>query len=104
MWKRAGSSGPGLDGAEIQQGDDARVIIDNVVVVRSTNTFTVNGVEYTLKNVQHEGENSATITIEQDIDTVFNSIKSFVDEYNKLVDMFNTKLFRKVRQELPAVN
>jgi len=92
----------GLDGAEIQQGDDARVIIDNVVVVRSTNTFTVNGVEYTLKNV-HEGENSATITIEQDIDTVFNSIKSFVDEYNKLVDMFNTKLSEKYDRNYPPL-
>lgn len=84
------------DAAGIYQGTDAEVYIDGIKVVRSSNTFTVNGVEYTLKKPHKEdGVAETTITIEQDIDTVFNAIKSFVDEYNKLVDMFNTKLSEK---------
>ena len=78
----------------IYKGQDAEAVIDGVKLVRSSNTFTVNGVEYTLKKV-HEGKGSATISVEQDIDAVFTSIKSFVDEYNKLVDMFNTELSEK---------
>lgn len=81
--------------AGIYEGQDAEVYIDGIKIVRSTNTFTVNGVEYTLKKMHEEGISETTITVEQDIDTVFNSIKSFVDEYNKLVDMFNTKLTEK---------
>lgn len=82
------------DGPGIYQGRDAIAKIDGNDVVRSSNTFTVNGVEYTLKKV-HTAGSSATITVERDIDTVYNSIKSFVDEYNKLVDMFNSKLSEK---------
>jgi len=81
--------------AGIYEGQDAEVYIDGIKIVRSTNTFTVNGVEYTLKKMHEEGISETTITVDQDIDTVFNSIKSFVDEYNKLVDMFNTKLTEK---------
>lgn len=83
-----------LSGYTEKSGQDAKVEIDGVEIVRSSNTFTVNGIEYTLKKV-HEGQGPATITVERDIDTVYNLIKSFVDEYNKLVDMFNTKLTEK---------
>ena len=87
-------SDPAEDLSGIYKGQDAEAVIDGVKLVRSSNTFTVNGVEYTLKKV-HEGKGSATISVEQDIDAVFTSIKSFVDEYNKLVDMFNTELSEK---------
>lgn len=93
----------GLKEGTKEQGQDAIAIIDNVKVTRSTNIFTVNNVEYTLKKA-HEGENAATIKIEQDIDTVYNSIKGFVDEYNKLVDMFTTKLSEKYDRNYPPLS
>jgi len=87
----------GIDAANpvTEQGVDAIAVIDNVTLTRSTNTFTVNGLEYTLKK-QHTAEQTGeTITVEQDVDAVYDAIKSFVDEYNKLVDLFNTKLSEK---------
>ncbi|HEY8422316.1 MAG TPA: flagellar filament capping protein FliD [Thermoclostridium sp.] len=90
----AGKVDPNDKEAGIHQGEDAVVEIDNATIIRSSNTFTVNGIEYTLKN-KHADGSSATISVERDIDAVYNSIKSFVDEYNKLVDMFNTKLSEK---------
>lgn len=77
------------------QGVDAKAIIDGVEVVRSSNVFTVNGVEYTLRK-QHTVENpEASITVEQNVDAVADSIKLFVEEYNKLVDKFSTTLSEK---------
>jgi len=78
-----------------EQGVDAIAVIDNVTVTRSTNTFTVNGLEYTLKK-QHKAEQTGeTITVEQNVDAVYDAISTFVDEYNKLVDLFNTELNEK---------
>jgi len=77
------------------QGVDAIVEIDNVTVTRSSNTFTVNGIEYTLRKQHETDQVGETVTVEQDVDAVYNAIKSFVDEYNKLVDMFTTKLTEK---------
>lgn len=86
----------GIDAAEPikseNQGVDAIAEIDGVLVTRSSNTFTVNGVEYTLRKV-HDTENpDDTITLEQDIDAVVDTIETFVEEYNELVDMFSDTL------------
>lgn len=79
----------------IEQGQDAIAEIDGVQVTRSSNTFTVNGLEYTIKK-EHATESAGeTITVEPDVDAVYDSIKAFVDEYNKLVDQFTTKLTEK---------
>ncbi len=87
------------------EGVDAIAVIDNVTVTRSTNTFTVNGIEYTLKNPHPAVGDGETITVEQDVDSVVDSIKSFVDEYNNLIDMFSTTLSEKYdRNYLPLSN
>ncbi len=78
-----------------EQGLDAVAQIDGITVTRSTNTFTVNGLEYTLKKQHTTEQTGETISVEQNIDAVYDSIKTFVDEYNKLVDQFSTKLTEK---------
>ncbi len=87
----------GIDSANpvTEQGQDAKAEIDNVLVTRSTNVFTVNGIEYTLKKAHATGETAETVTVEQNVDSVVNSIKLFVEEYNKLVDKFSTALTEK---------
>jgi flagellar hook-associated protein 2 len=78
-----------------EQGVDAMAEIDGIAITRSTNTFTVNGLEYTLRQQHTTEQIGETISVEQDVDKVFNSIKLFVDEYNKLIDSFSTKLSEK---------
>ncbi|NLO40850.1 MAG: flagellar filament capping protein FliD, partial [Ruminiclostridium sp.] len=87
----------GIDTANpvTEQGVDAIAEIDNITITRNSNTFTVNGLEYTLKQKHAADQIGETITVEQDVDAVYDSIKTFVDEYNKLVDMFSTKLTEK---------
>lgn len=85
-----------------EQGVDAVAEIDGVKVARSANTFTVNGLEYTLKQQHAAGSTGTSISVEQNVDAVYNSIKSFVDEYNKLIDKFTSKLSEKYdRNYLP---
>lgn len=97
-------AGLGINSASpiTEQGVDAVAEIDGVKVVRSTNNFTINGIEYTLKKQHAATSTGATISVEQNVDAVYNSIKTFVDEYNKLIDKFNSKLTEKYdRDYLP---
>ncbi|NLY19119.1 MAG: flagellar filament capping protein FliD, partial [Clostridiaceae bacterium] len=66
--------------------------------------FTLNGIEYTLKKV-HTAENpDDTIKITQNVDSVFDSIKLFVDEYNKLVDKFTEAISEKYDRNFPPLS
>ncbi len=78
-----------------EQGVDAMAEIDGITVTRSSNTFTVNGIEYTLMKKHAEDDPEDTVTVEQDVDAVFDAIKTFVDEYNNLLSLFNNKLTEK---------
>lgn len=53
----------------------------------TTNNISINGL-----NIQLKGTGEVTVTVSPDVDAVFNAIKKFVDEYNKLVDEVNKKL------------
>jgi flagellar hook-associated protein 2 len=72
-----------------QNGVDANVVIDGQSLTRSSNTFNVNGVSYTLKSAS---ENEQNINLTQDIDTVFDKIVKFIDSYNSLIDDISTQL------------
>jgi flagellar hook-associated protein 2 len=78
-------------------GDDAKVVINGIETTRSSNTFTENGVEFTL-NAAAPGSTS-TINIGTDTDKILDTIKSFITDYNGLMDAVNGKLneekFRK---------
>lgn len=70
-------------------GQDAKLTLDGQALTRSTNTVTVDGVTYTLKDTTNE---AVTIGVEQDIDGIYDSIKSFVEDYNTLIDTINSKI------------
>lgn len=55
----------------------------------STNTVTVNGITLTLKQ---GGGATGTITVSRDTDAVYNSIKSFIDQYNTTIDLLKKEL------------
>jgi len=81
------------------EGVDAVVYIDNELVTRSSNEFTINGITYTL---QHESEDELKVTVTQDVDKVFEKIMAFVNKYNEVVDKINSKLSEEyIRNFLP---
>ncbi|ASA96920.1 MULTISPECIES: flagellar hook-associated protein 2 [Anoxybacillus] len=70
-------------------GQNAIFTINGLTTERPSNTFTINGMTYTLKNT-HTG--TVTISSTTNTDAIFNSIKSFVDKYNETIDEINKKL------------
>lgn len=68
---------------------NAKFTINGLETERPSNTFTINGMTYTLKNT-HTG--TVTISSTTNTDAIFNSIKSFVDKYNETIDEINKKL------------
>jgi flagellar hook-associated protein 2 len=80
-------------------GEDAQFTINGLATTRSTNTFTINGVTYTLKK---EGA-SATITTTNDTDAMFNTIKGFVDKYNEVISKINAELKEERYRDYPPL-
>lgn len=64
-----------------KEGNDADIEFNGVQGLYSTNTFTINGITFTAKKETDE----MTISVANDVDAVFNNIKSFVDKYNELI-------------------
>lgn len=82
------------EGVIYQQGTNAKVVIDGLVIddVYTSNNFTLNGVTYSIYNTT---ETAVKVTISLDTEGVYNSIKSFVDEYNKILELIEGKLNEK---------
>lgn len=60
---------------------------------QESNKFTANGISYNLKTA---GTGDTSITVEKnDTDEVFNNIKSFIDDYNDIMDKIQSKLSEK---------
>ena len=63
---------------------------ENNLIKQSSNNFTMFGVNYSLQS-----EGTVTINVESDVDSMFDKIKEFVDNYNELIDELNGLLKEK---------
>lgn len=77
----------------VNAGTNASVVIDGIAASRSTNSFTADGVTYNLLKADAGVEK--TISLTQDVDATYNSIKSFVDKYNEVISKINTAASEK---------
>ncbi|MEW8970139.1 MAG: flagellar hook-associated protein 2 [Mesobacillus sp.] len=71
-------------------GTSAEFTINGLTTTRPTNTFVVNGFEYTLK--QTTGTNTVTVNSATDEEAVFKSINDFVNKYNETIAGINSKV------------
>ena len=78
----------GITSLTINNGQDAIFELDNTTITRNDNSFLLDGVKY---NLLKEGV-TTSITLEQDVDKVYNNIKSFVDKYNDIISKINGEL------------
>lgn len=81
-------------------GTDASVTIKdpngNVnTVIKSTNTFTIDGVTYSLLQNTTEETKEIQLTVSANVNKTFNKIVEFVDKYNSLIDKINSKITEK---------
>lgn len=79
-------SDPVIEG---QAGQDAEFTFNGLKTSRSSNTFDINGFEVTLKEVT---TNPVNFTSAPDTDKVVDSVKKFVEDYNKLIEELNGKI------------
>ena len=88
-----------LAGEHTFAGTNASVTIDGKSYDNTTNKLTVAGVTYTFLDSTKDEETGtvkkATVSVSQDTDKIVDYVKSFVDEYNTLLDSLNEKLSEK---------
>lgn len=77
----------------VTQGEDAQVTINGQTITRSSNLFTVNGITMELTKVmtaKTDGTyDAATIQTDRDADTIVETFKNFVNDYNAMLDKLN---------------
>lgn len=72
-------------------GKNASFIYNGIETTRSSNTFRINGVELTLKQVTESGK-PVTFSSTADVDSIYDSVKSFVDKYNEIIEKISDKM------------
>lgn len=84
----------GLDNANKVDGKNAIIELNGLQTERSSNSFSVNGINFSLKGLTPGGLAGAatSVNIETDVDAIYNNIKSFVDQYNEVIDLINSEL------------
>ncbi|HET7626962.1 MAG TPA: flagellar filament capping protein FliD [Bacillales bacterium] len=80
-----------LNSANEQGGTDATFTLNGLTTKRHSNEFTISGVTFQLKSNIAAGE-TVTVNTSTDTETIFESIKSFVDKYNETIEKINSEL------------
>lgn len=80
-------------------GTDAVLTVNNVEIVRSSNNFTIDGMNFELLSATPE--NFGDITVETKIDStqMIDTIKGFVEGYNTLIETLNSAINEKVSKD-----
>lgn len=73
----------------IEEGEDAQVLIDDVLMVRNDNTITYDGIAFDIKEVTTE---PMTISVVLDETNIKDKIVAFVESYNKLISSIQDTL------------
>lgn len=92
----SGASGINIDTSTMIQGEDARATIDGQLVIRNSNTFTINGATYTLVKAHSDPlTESETVSLSLNTSEIYDNIRGFVDKYNEIIADINLKLTEK---------
>lgn len=81
----------------IAKGTNAQFRINGYETQRESNTFEINGLRISLHG-KTEANSPVRITVERDVDAVFEQIKGFVDLYNEIITELNLKLREPVNR------
>lgn len=91
-------------------GENASVVINNEPLSFESNTFTINGVQLTLLStttsdpVSMADDKPATIKIQPDATKTLETIKSFINDYNDLINTLNTKVGEEKYRDFPPLS
>ena len=81
-------------------GVNAKVSMNGGAVVEfESNSFTYNNISFQLKT----DTASVSVTVGPDVDKIYNTIKTFVDKYNEVIDKVNKKVSEQRYRDYPAL-
>lgn len=90
------------DSGNYIKAENATFTVNGLETSRQSNTFSINGVTFTLKKTT---DTPVTINVNNDNDDLFENIKNFVDKYNELVEKIEKKLSEpKYKDYLPLTD
>jgi len=72
----------------LMSASDSVVNFNGATYTSKSNTYTITGITFTANNTTAAGEN-VSLTVTQDAEAVYNSVKGFVKGYNELLDEMN---------------
>ena len=78
--------------AQVTAGQNARLTVDGTVIERNSNTFELDGITMELTSEYHDTGTPIRLTTSRDTDKIVDSLKSFVEDYNALVEELNEHL------------
>lgn len=81
-------------------GQNAKFTLNGLETERTSNTFTVNQVTYTLRETT---SSPVSITTATDTDAIYESIVDFVDKYNDAIEKINDKIGEERHRDYPPL-
>lgn len=75
-------------GASLVKASDGWITYNGAKFEASSNSYTINGLNFTANAVTMEGE-AISVTVNKDVDAVYDKVKSFIKQYNELLDEMN---------------
>ena len=84
----------------VYTGQDAICSIEGIAVTQSSNTFSFDGITYTLTDTS---DTAIDFSISQDYQSTVDKIVSFVDSYNQLVETLQSKIEEDVYYKYPPL-
>jgi flagellar hook-associated protein 2 len=81
-----------LSGAVESGGQNAQFSINGLTTERTSNTFQMNGVTFTLKSVSSDPSTPVRVEVKQDTEGVFKMISEWVSKYNETIDSIYSEL------------
>ncbi|RJR33540.1 MAG: hypothetical protein C4576_27890 [Desulfobacteraceae bacterium] len=84
---------------QLQEGADARVVIDGTAITSSSNTISdaVSGVTINLLNV--EAGSKVDFTVSRDYNGVLSSVQGLIDSYNSVITAINEQFYYNQEEE-----
>ncbi len=79
-------------------GQNAKLKINGIDVERNSNSFSIDGIQYTLKKQMDPGSD-IKFNVERDIEPTFQKIKSFIEGYNQLIADLQTAYEQKPNRD-----
>jgi flagellar hook-associated protein 2 len=82
------------------KGQNAQLTYNGLAIERSSNTFTINGAKLTIKKTTTD---AVTYSSTPDVDSIYDTIKKFVDSYNGLIATISEKTSEKKNKDYPPL-